>query len=496
MDARQSYAQKRTLLEEIADANHNTHCGTEAAMVIARQRVKAGKPLSILDAPVLQDSIISKSGKFMIHYDHTGKNAATNEYVTAAALNADEAALLEIDTLGYPKPPFTFADSMWHIYLIEQGNGVYGLTVSVNQPFDYSPSSLPKYRSYIIIDRDFSEDRYTTKGIDAARLTIFHEFHHLIQYGDYGYGQLNRDISFREMTSVWLEMRSTPLIPDYLQYLPNYLPNLNLIFDRADSDHGYGQSIWMRFLAKRFDDRIIRSVWEWYSTKKSDFLLAFDSVLATKQSSFCNEYKRFGTMLMQSGYRYRGNGFLPDLEKYPANLTPVSILSHGTDVTMPINPASMALFQCASADRTYTFVLTRNTDISEAPDATVGCQDGIFHFTSDFLQTYCDTSFSLPNVETKVFPQPFLISGNGEKLNILASDKPYRPISSYVNVYSVDNALVRHIESYPSPYGGNWFHVWDGRDDVGVLVASGVYYYSVTTDGERTVGKLILVRSK
>ena len=155
----------------------------------------------------------------------------------------------------------------------------------------------------------------------------------------------------------------------------------------------------------------------------------------------------------------------------------------------------MALFQCASGGRTHTFVLTRNTDISEAPDAIVGCQDSTFHFSSNFLQTFCDSSFTFPNVETKVFPQPFLISGNNEKLNILASDKPYRPISSYVNIYSVENALVRHIEN-PSPYGGNWFHVWDGRDDIGVLVASGVYYYSVTTDGERTVGKLILVRSK
>lgn len=495
MDAGQSYAQKRTLLEEIADANHDNHCGTEAAMVIARQRIKAGKPLSILDAPVMQDSIISKSGKFMIHYDHTGKNAATNEYVTAAAFNADEAALLEIDTLGYPKPPYTFADSMWHIYLMEQGNGVYGFTISVNQPFGYSPSGLPKYRSFIVIDRDFSEEVYSTKGIDAARLTIFHEFHHLIQYGDYGNGQLTRDVSFREMTSVWLEMRSTPWIPDYLQYLPKYLDNLNLIFDRADQYNGYGQGIWIRFLAKRFDDRIIRSIWEWYSTVKPDFLLAFDSVLATKQSSFCNEYKRFGAMLMQSGNRYRGNGFLPDLEKYTTNHMPVSILSNGAEITMAINPASMALFQCASGGRTHTFVLTRNTDISEAPDAIVGFQDSTFHFSSNFLPTYCDTSFSFPNVESKVFPQPFLISGNNEKLNILASDKPYRPISSYVNIYSVDNTLVRHIEN-PSAYGGNWFHVWDGRDDIGVLVASGVYYYSVTTDGERAVGKLILVRSK
>ena len=85
------------------------------------------------------------------------------------------------------------------------------------------------------------------------------------------------------MTSVWMEMRSTPWVPDYLQYVDTCLKHLDQSFDRFQGN-GYPQCIWMQYLSKTFADSIIRNVWEFYSGKLSDYLLSFDSIL-TKQST-------------------------------------------------------------------------------------------------------------------------------------------------------------------------------------------------------------------
>jgi hypothetical protein len=75
------------------------HCGSDAAFEVARER--HAKAVRILDVgPVLQDSILSPSGRFKVFYDHTGKNVATPEYAAYVAAIADTAYFMEVDTLG------------------------------------------------------------------------------------------------------------------------------------------------------------------------------------------------------------------------------------------------------------------------------------------------------------------------------------------------------------------------------------------------------------
>ncbi|HET9136583.1 MAG TPA: hypothetical protein VFO76_08095, partial [Candidatus Kapabacteria bacterium] len=206
-------------------AQSSDHCGTEATLRYNLARAKSG--LSIEAAPLMQSSIVSPSGKFKILFDTSGQNVTTKSYVDSVAKFADEAYLLEIDTLGYKQPPFSYDDNMWYIYLVDKGSsGIYGVTIQATQsPFGESASGLPLFKSYIQIDNDFPDSVFKTHGIDGARITVFHEFHHVIQFGSLGLGTLTSDVNFREMTSVWLEMRSTPWVKDYLQYVPKYLKN-------------------------------------------------------------------------------------------------------------------------------------------------------------------------------------------------------------------------------------------------------------------------------
>ena len=62
-----------------------------------------------------------------------------------------------------------------------------------------------------------------------------------------------------------------------------------------------------------------------------------------------------------------------------------------------------------------------------------------------------------------------------------------------VDVYDVRGQLVRRLVDRPLPAG--WCtETWDGRDDEGRALSSGVYFYSVRASGTETTGKVTLLR--
>jgi flagellar hook assembly protein FlgD len=62
---------------------------------------------------------------------------------------------------------------------------------------------------------------------------------------------------------------------------------------------------------------------------------------------------------------------------------------------------------------------------------------------------------------------------------------------SAVRFFTPSGTLVRHIQSVEIAGSSA---IWDGRNDRGVKVASGVYVYVVTTeDGESFVGKVAVI---
>lgn len=72
-------------------------------------------------------------------------------------------------------------------------------------------------------------------------------------------------------------------------------------------------------------------------------------------------------------------------------------------------------------------------------------------------------------------------------------DDPYgtRPVD--ISVYSVDGRLVRDL--YSGAVTGDSFSVpWDGMDDRGISVSSGLYFYRVVSDGNALNGKMLLLR--
>lgn len=466
------------------------HCGTETALQIARER--RAKSVAILDAtPQMSDSVLSPTGRFKVFYDDTGKDVATLEYAAFVAATADTAYFLEVDTLGYPKPPFAFPDSTWHIYLKSLGSA-YGMTAPTDDAFlGASPTGLQRSRSFITIDHAFREDKYPTKGLDAARITIFHEFHHVIQFADYGNSAVPGDVNFREMTSTAMEMRSSPWIRDYEQYLATYLPNLNKTITLADNSGGYGQCIWLNYLAKKIADSVIREFWQYYANTQANYLLAFDSVLGRHGSAFCERYRMFGLDMLTMQRTYFPSAALP-ISRSHLELLPVTIYELDTSVIM--DPASLILALHHQQNASSALVAARNTDFSTITtlDISAGSATG---WSSDHPEKFCAGISAIRGLDLTVFPQPFVV-GQGENatLNILASGSGSKPTSSELRIYSAGQALVRYIDQPPLLNGGSWYINWDGLDDIGRPVGSGIYYYSLKTDGTLTQGKIAVVR--
>ncbi len=483
-------------------------CGSELAFEATRIK-KISEPLRVAvieSVTSFTDSIKSPSGRFTIYYSKTGVDSASDEYVDSVRHFADEAYELEVVELGYSKPPFSYPDSTWHIELAHLGAGFYGVTYSIGNPFSSSPSGLSRYRSYIRMDNSFAAG-YSTLGLDAGRITVFHEFHHVIQNGSYGKNETsNNDDNFREMMAVWLEMRSTPSVPDYLQYIPLYTLHFDGSFDHIDGIGYYGQCIWMQYLSKKFGDDILKRVWDLYADKLPDFLLCFDSILTIENTNFCTEYKRFGTAVYYTGRNFQGTSVFPDARKFKSDAIQKTNLQPNITNTFQALDASLHILVCGYGKDTSVIVISRSTDRTNVSDASVTSKSLlVFQDSFQYPETFCDT-VSLPIlIATKIFPQPFLVSSlsDGSVLNILASTKTQSPSDVSLSIYSLNNDLIRHFDRSPQPnhqilaadpFGGSWYVEWDGKDDTGVLAPSGVYYYSLKVDGNRDDGKFVLIR--
>ena len=71
-------------------------------------------------------------------------------------------------------------------------------------------------------------------------------------------------------------------------------------------------------------------------------------------------------------------------------------------------------------------------------------------------------------IATAVYPNPFVIGARHAALTF-----PGLPLGAALDIFAVDGRLVRHIEGEP----GQGTILWDGQNDAGFLVASGLYFF-------------------
>lgn len=344
--------------------DHPQRCGTEVAYNFFMNRdnftgkfAAEAEALYVRPAGTCNLSIVSPANQFKIHYsddpfhevflasvDIIGPGGTPGadgvpDYVNKIADIADSVRAFIVDDLGYP-PPFSDetagGDSLTDIYILDLGPSYYGVT--------YADTTVPftaySIATYMVIDNNYDIYPYNTgptgntmeRRLDAARVTIAHEFFHTIHFTmDRTEAELQGGQYFMpwwEMTSTWMEEMAYDDINDYYAYLDTFYvePWVGLRRVFGEGLHQYGACVFPIFLTEKYDTSIILDIWQrcrdlgtgsQFTRAIDDALLADGTLDSDDLGTAFNEFSVWnyftGTRanLAPAGYRFSEAEFYP-----------------------------------------------------------------------------------------------------------------------------------------------------------------------------------------
>jgi hypothetical protein len=474
----------------------------------------SGKP------PQLQDSTISSSGKFMLHYNRNGVHAVPDldisgnsipDYIDSACVILDYVWEIEIDSLGF-QPPLDVDEkpiSIYHVYFMNLSDA-YGTTYT-EQEIPGDPG-VYRYKSYIILDNDYSEISYYIKGLNALKVTAAHEFNHAIQlsYRVWWENQFPIDYYFMEMTSTWIEDVVFEDINRYVRYLPDLFYNFsNTSFDYPDNLYPYGNALFLHMLEKEFGFQIVKEIWEKIKDKKS--LLAIPEILSDYGTSFSYQLHQYGIWLFFTGNQSNNTNYFPEGHLYPElHINSDDIYQYSSELTIykTISPLSNRILQINIPGK-GAYLGTVYSDITNSL---------ITHFSSGqilvsmpfnqqvllYLTSNSQLMLLLTNTNTdsaiikytlltdtvitddliRVFPNPVNIN---EDKKVTFNNVP---ADGQIYIYSVDGQEIANLSMLPNK--SSLF--WNLNDNMGQVVSTGIYLYLVKGNGIEKLGKIAIVR--
>jgi hypothetical protein len=242
------------------------------------------------------------------------------DYVEAILEIADGSYSVEVEDLGWNPPRddvgkgCVSAPGRADIYIMELGAGLFGYEAP-----DPGQTSRSRY-GYLVIDDDYNPAHFPgfAEPLDAARVTVAHEFNHLLQER---YDAV-QDLWMFESTAVWMEEQVYPEIDDYLRYVPAFAraPGAPITdFGAGRGRKVYGSAVWNHWLERGagYGTDVVRRAWEVSDlVDPPDFAVgAYDrAISAFGGRGFSREFLRFAAATAE--WRAGDSGF-PDAVAYP-----------------------------------------------------------------------------------------------------------------------------------------------------------------------------------
>ena len=510
-------------------------CPFDLTSEIAHRLTTMSEPsrseLQRLIAPAAKDtSILSPSGRFRVEFDLSGPDEpalligdvgaripnTAFQYAAQIAAFFDRAYDVEVTQLGYDKPPIEDTRTEYRVVIVNMVSD-YGQTLPLRAL--QLPTAQPTWTSYIEIDNDFLGNYYS-KGLQGAKVTAAHEFHHMIQLGSYGLW--NDDRWMHEMTSTYFEDVVFDEVNDYLSYLKYFFqhPERSLYRWTDPNIDGYCSVLFPKMLERKFGPVLLQQVWE--RMKKDAPLLSFDNALraAQPQSDLPSEICSFGRWNYFTGYHSPEDSVThyPEAQTYPlmsfAAKLPISNSAGSFSGTVAPFAGQYVLFYRGSDTAAFSIMNTDLNSVLLKSTAQTGYSiqvrtDGYgsdFHpvgngwgykFTPNAINMLCLNVFSDSGTTgldvTLAYPNPYDPRTDG----LLRFSIPVRAeeTKATFHIYSVCMELVAKAENVnvqPDAMYGR--HIaWDGKTMDGNYPGSGVYFYVVSYGASTETGKIAIV---
>jgi hypothetical protein len=488
----------------------------------------ANEALAVLNArPSLSTSIVR--GRFAIHFDLTGTNepflldASGNAIPgTAAAFAESTASILshaydvEVTQMGYDPPPTDGSlggGPEYDIYITDLGS--YGYT-----DFDDVFNSGGTSTTFMVIDNTFNwVSPSSNRGLPALRVTLAHEFHHMIQVGRYAFWF--DDQWFYELTSTWMEDRVYGGVNDYYNYMKSasghfYRPEVPLT--ESNGILMYSRCILAMFLTKQYGADAMRMVWD--DVRNEPPLPALRHVLpASFNTAFTDAFGLWNAWNAYTGSRTDTALYYPEGAAYPLiKETMYEIPAGGSRaVSASVGSPGGCYYRFNSGTKSLFLGISYagngggddgSTAIPLAFTVSNVQVDNSYKTTASGLYvsypslgagswSVWDLSSLVPArpesaegalSQGSVFPNPFIVGVHGQ-VHVLASEQ-----TALLSIYSQDMVRVYEANQKAGTFFGKRAFSWDGRGDDGNPVASGVYLYVITAGDSKTVGKFSVVR--
>lgn len=313
---------------------------------------------SLVERPTSDTSIITPSGKFRIHFHKSGINMPGYD-LQELAKAADSCYNFEVKILKYPSPVsdgIIGGDDKLDIYIKNLSNGEYGYT-------EMDQNDVSKGTNFIVMDNDFSGSMYASKGINAARVTLAHELHHMIQMGNYIYRA--SDSFFHEASSTAMEEFVYDDVNDYYAYINSYFLNTSKALAMYS---GYNLAIWNIYLKDRFGPDILKRIWE--EMPKMRAVEAFSKVLQEYGSSLKTEFNTFGLWCHFTNTRAIGltkDKYFEEKENYPLVSTSMSssFINGKAEMMTTTEPVSNNYYKFLDGNNTLISIIT-NVDVQNS----------------------------------------------------------------------------------------------------------------------------------
>jgi hypothetical protein len=474
----------------------------------------------MMSRPVLPHYAKSPGGLFRIHYTLTGPDAVSEadadgnsipDYVDTAANSLEYTYGVEVEELGFKAPPSDDTDGPeWDVY-IENIDNSYGSTMP-DRLIGFNPDV---YTSYMELDNGYEST--DTKGLDGLRITIAHEFFHMIQLGWNARADGNQDFTdlfLWEAACTWMEDVVYDGINDYYYYMDDFFQTNNMRFDTSDGWREYGLCLWFHFLEKYLGTRSFAlSIWN--HLYEVEAVEANDRALRGFGTTFSDALGLFYAWNFRTGSRADTVHYYPEGTAYPEiALDGVYSLNEQTELSTDVTTTGSRYyaFEDPSLGQ-YTFVLAnvRRTDqdaIDPVSLSLAGAPQASFVRIDDFLYARVTTE-SEKNWRNRVFvetpegsislkalddstssydaehlpaciPNPLDLSKGGvTRIPFFVEAKTMVQLL----LFTASGYKVYEFTEYKTATGVTDM-LWPGTDNDGRPVPGGIYVYAIVADGK------------